>query len=235
MMRAPYNIPEATLKPPHGKTKSRSLTAVRQQRATGFGMTDITLQSLIGNGMHSPANATALKTVTYTFLSGNEFHSWRVSQKSPTLANRAWDTRKKQVPACTSRGQAASRAGGMTTIRTRQRRQGTEMNSPISNRHLIHCTELETELTRTKHPLGIVSNRQFFAFLKLPDRPLNSAPTKTAKADSSHGQSTAGFGMTSKKAKRRGESLRAGSALRMTQKPQSVGRRDTVRDRGTGG
>ena len=72
-MRATYNIPEPTLKPPHGKTKSRSLTAVRQQRATGFEMTDITRQSLIGNGMHSPSSATALQCATSILLIGNEF------------------------------------------------------------------------------------------------------------------------------------------------------------------
>jgi|SRR5579872_728697 len=143
---------------------------------------------------------------------------------------------KKQVPGCPPRGTNSKQGRRDDNDRARCRRQVTESeNSPISNRQVIHCPELDIELTSTKHPLGLVSNRQFFAFLKLPDRPLNSAPTKTAKADSSHGQSAAGFGMTSKKAKRRGEILRAGSALRMTQKPQSVGRRDTVRDRGTGG
>src|SRR6185437_12417737 len=168
-MRAPYNIPEATLKPPHGKTKSRSLTAVRQQRATGFGMTDITRQSLIGNGMHSPANATALETATYTFLSGNEFHLRRVSQKSPTLTNRAWGTRKKQVPACPSPGASSKQSRRDDNQRAAYMRQVTEMNSPISNRQVIHCPELETKLTCTKHPFGLVSNRQFFAFLKMPD------------------------------------------------------------------
>src|SRR5579872_4966559 len=112
-MRAPYNIPEATLKPPHGKTKSRSLTAVRQQRATGFGMTDITRQSLIGNGMHSPASVTSPECATSIFLIGNEFHSRRVSQKSPTLTNRAWGTRKKAGPWLPATGdkQQAGQAG----------------------------------------------------------------------------------------------------------------------------
>src|SRR5579872_2709028 len=142
---------------------------------------------------------------------------------------------QKQVPACPSPGASSKQSRRDDNQRAAYMRQVTEMNSPISDRQVIRCPKLDIELTSTKHPLELVSNRQFFAFLKLPDRPLNSAPTKTAKADSSHGQSAAGFGMTSKKAKRRGEILRAGSALRMTQKPQSVGRRDTVRDRGTGG
>ena len=73
-MRAPYNRPKDTSKPPHGKTKSRSLTTVRQQRATGLGMTDIARQALIGNRMHSPARATALQCATSIFLIGNEFH-----------------------------------------------------------------------------------------------------------------------------------------------------------------
>ena len=34
-------------------------------------------QSLIGNGMHSAANATALKSATYIFLIGNELHFQR--------------------------------------------------------------------------------------------------------------------------------------------------------------
>jgi len=181
-MRAPYNIPEATLKPPHGKTKSRSLTAVRQQRATGFGMTDITLQSLIGNGMHSPANATALKTVTYTFLSGNEFHSWRVSQKSPTLTKSSMGHPQKAGPRLHVTGASSKQGRRDDNHRARCRRQVTEKeNSPISNRQVIRCPELDIELTCTKHPLGLVSNRQFFAFLKLPDRSLNSALRKRQK------------------------------------------------------
>ena len=40
---------------------------------------------------------------------------------------------------------------------------------PISNRQLIHCPGLDTDLTCTKQTAGHVSNRQFFAFLKLPD------------------------------------------------------------------
>src|SRR5579864_14337 len=35
-------------------------------------------------------------------------------------------------------------------------------------RFLIHNPELETELTCTKQKADVVSNRQFFAFLKLP-------------------------------------------------------------------
>ena len=34
---------------------------------------------------------------------------------------------------------------------------------------LIHCPELDADLTCTKQTAGHVSNRQFFAFLKLPD------------------------------------------------------------------
>src|SRR5579864_1710725 len=66
--------------------------------------------------------------------------------------------------------------------RARYMRQVTAReNSPISNRHQIHCPELETKLTCTKHPLQLISNRQFFALLKLPDRSLNSALRKRQK------------------------------------------------------
>ena len=40
-------------------------------------------QPLIGNGMHSPANATALKCATSIFLIGNEFHLQRARQENP--------------------------------------------------------------------------------------------------------------------------------------------------------
>src|SRR6185437_258724 len=68
------------------------------------------------------------------------FQLWRASEKRPHAQK-------------TSMGHPASRFQA----------------SPISNRHLIHCPELETGLTCTKHTAGHVSNRQFFAFLKLPD------------------------------------------------------------------
>src|SRR5579872_1576784 len=61
------------------------------------------LQTLIGNGMHSPASATALKCAAYIFLIGNEFHFADVAAtakaettgKNPTLRrNRSgWGTR----------------------------------------------------------------------------------------------------------------------------------------------
>ena len=127
-------------------------------------------QSLIGNGMHSPAGATVLKPAICIFLSGNEFHSRRVSQKSPTLTTRAWGTRKKQVPACPSRGASSKQDRRDDNHRARYMRQVTAMeNSPISNHQVIHCPELDTRLTCTKHPLQLISNRQFFALLKLPD------------------------------------------------------------------
>src|SRR5579859_2513519 len=68
------------------------------------------------------------------------FQLWRASEKKPHAQK-------------TSMGHPASRF----------------QTSPISNRHLIHCPELETNLTCTKQTAGYVSNRQFFAFLKLPD------------------------------------------------------------------
>jgi len=46
---------------------------------------------------------------------------------------------------------------------------------------LIHCPELETNLTCTKQTAGHISNRQFFAFLKLPDTA--SAGRKARKED----------------------------------------------------
>ena len=52
-MRAPYNRPKGTLKPP--KTPRKHL-------------------SLIANEMRSPANATNSKRATYDFLIANEFH-----------------------------------------------------------------------------------------------------------------------------------------------------------------
>jgi len=42
-------------------------------------------------------------------------------------------------------------------------------------RFLIHNPELETELTCTKQKVDGISNRQFFAFLKLPDTSRQSA------------------------------------------------------------
>lgn len=39
----------------------------------------------------------------------------------------------------------------------------------IPDRFLIHCPELDTKLTRTKQIPDTISNRQYFAFLKLPD------------------------------------------------------------------
>lgn len=51
-MRAPYNRPKGTSKPPKTPRKR---------------------QSLIGNEMHSPASATALECATFIFLIGNEF------------------------------------------------------------------------------------------------------------------------------------------------------------------
>ena len=179
-MRAPYNRPGATPNPPHGKTKSRSLTAVRQQRATGFGMTDITRQSLIGNGMHSPASATALQCATSVFLSGNEFHSWRVSQKSPTLTNRAWGTRKKQVSACPPRWARASGAGGMTGKNTQAEACATQSG-------------VEPQNTKKRTRLGSRPPR------RAGDGRSKQPPRESSKADSSHGQSAAGFGMTSRK------------------------------------
>lgn len=52
-----------------------------------------------------------------------------------------------------------------------------EFRQPLTTgrRFLIHCPELDTELTYRKQKVGIDSNRQFFAFLKLPDTPRRSA------------------------------------------------------------
>jgi len=41
--------------------------------------------------------------------------------------------------------------------------------APHRRSFLIHCPELETDLTCTKQTPGPISNRQFFALLKLPD------------------------------------------------------------------
>ena len=199
-MRAPYTRPRAALTPPKNPRKR---------------------QSLIGNGMHSPARATAFKSATSIFLIGNEFH-FVASAESRSLPAQAGltDVRQREAtgfPSClrargmtgkthrlkpvprkaassrrtprTARDSGVARHGGlatggasprryedsksrfltrpkcgMTTIRARQGHRGTERNSPLSNRHLIHCPELDIELTHTKHALGLVSNRQFFAF-----------------------------------------------------------------------
>src|SRR5579859_5484021 len=53
-----------------------------------------------------------------------------------------------------------------------------EFRQPLTTagrRFLIHCPELETDLTYRKQKAGVVSNRQFFAFLKLPDTSRQSA------------------------------------------------------------
>jgi hypothetical protein len=56
-----------------------------------------------------------------------------------------------------------------------QSRLGTHLPRKVAlNRpsFLIHCPELDTELSYTKQKLAPISNRQFFAFLKLPDTSL---------------------------------------------------------------
>jgi len=80
------------------------------------------------------------------------FQLWRASEKKPHAQK-------------TSMGHPASRFQA----------------SPISNRHLIHCPELDTDLTCTKQTAGHVSNRQFFAVFKLPDTA--SAGRKARKED----------------------------------------------------
>lgn len=44
---------------------------------------------------------------------------------------------------------------------------------------LIHCAELDIESSYTKQKLALISNRQFFAFLKLPDTSLRVSPRQT--------------------------------------------------------
>src|SRR6185437_856533 len=54
----------------------------------------------------------------------------------------------------------------------------TEFPQPITTtgrRFLIHCPELDTDLTSTKQKVRVVSDRQLFAFLKLPDTSRQSA------------------------------------------------------------
>ena len=53
---------------------------------------------------------------------------------------------------------------------------------PVSNRFLIHCPELDSELTDTKHLLDLVSNRQFFAFLKVPNTARTDRNTNLTRA-----------------------------------------------------
>jgi len=52
-----------------------------------------------------------------------------------------------------------------------------EFRQPLTTgrRFLIHCPELDIELTPTKQMVNHVSNRHFFAFLKLPDTSLQAA------------------------------------------------------------
>jgi len=61
-MRAPYHTSKDTPKPPRTPRKR---------------------QTLIGNGMHSPASATTLESVTSIFLIGNEFRFRRARQENP--------------------------------------------------------------------------------------------------------------------------------------------------------
>jgi len=115
-MRAPirvrYNGPKGTSTPPREETKSRSLTTVRQQRATRFGMTEIARQTLIGNDMHSPASATALKCATSIFLIGNEFRlqdaSFRSSFAQQRKRRRA-AALQRGTPGCVGRGRGKQR------------------------------------------------------------------------------------------------------------------------------
>ena len=104
---------------PTMKTKSRSLTPGRQQRAT--------LPSSEPAGF--PSNGR-----------GKAASSRRTPKEKPHAQK-------------TSMGHPASRFQA----------------SPISNRHLIHCPELDADLTCTKQTADHISNRQFFAFLELPD------------------------------------------------------------------
>src|SRR6185437_3395177 len=64
MIRAPYNTPTGTSKPPKTPRKR---------------------QTLIGNEMHSPASATALQCATSIFLIGNEFHLHSASESETQL------------------------------------------------------------------------------------------------------------------------------------------------------
>src|SRR5579872_5265684 len=75
-MRAPYNRPKGTSKPP-GTPRKR--------------------QSLIGNDMHSHANTIALQCATSIFLIGNEFHLH--SAASQRIFSHASPSQKYEVAA----------------------------------------------------------------------------------------------------------------------------------------
>ena len=153
--RARYSGPEA------GKTKSRSLTTVRQQQATGFGMTDIARRALIGNEVHSPASASPLSTVTSIFLIGNEFHLqradfgriFRTRGKALSSPSRRTLRDAKTAPRC-----KAERQGRGPTLRSSgQARVGPHKKSARNCTSLLRHAMLSNPLTPFRTSVPIVA------------------------------------------------------------------------------
>ena len=103
-------------------------------------------------GAHRASVEESENSMTRTMMRAmtRTFQLWRASEKKPHAQK-------------TSMGHPASRFQA----------------SPISNRHLIHCPELDNDLTCTKQTADPISNRQFFALLKLPEaeRGVQSTPS----------------------------------------------------------
>jgi|SRR5579872_6290803 len=77
----------------------------------------------------------------------------------------------------TSVGHVCAKSGIASVIFVTGLHAPREFRQPFTTgrRFLIHCPELDTELTSTKQKVEAVSNRQFFAFLELPDTSRQSA------------------------------------------------------------
>ncbi len=158
------------------------------------------------------------------FLIGNEFQLQDTSKTIASLLRLALTRREKQIRACPPRRasgrQASPTFAGSRLLFLRRGKQGS-LRSLRAGGMTGRNTQAEACATQSgvKPPH---SKRQKRIPHTAPVRPVPFATTLRAG------------GMTSKKAKRRGEILRARNALRMTQKPQSVGRGDTLRYRGNG-
>ena len=108
-------------------------------------------ERLIGNDMHSPANAIALQCATSIFLIGNEFQLQRASRKNPTL-------RKQRS------GWAPDKRAGVNPAPTRNEKQ-----IPHTVRQKRATGFGMTDITRGRHRDTRVARAQQAAPLRRPE------------------------------------------------------------------
>jgi hypothetical protein len=97
----------------------------------------------------------------------------RVPHALPLTLTAAKDT---QVRGAQARG---ARVKAQAPNRNWPRTHLPRKMAPNRPSFLIHCPELDIELSYTKQKLALISNRQFFAFLKLPDASFRDSPRHT--------------------------------------------------------